>query len=66
MLFSSAGGRPRFARAHHAPWPLHRARVLAVDDQLLAAAGLPPPRGEPLAHYSPGVAVRIGRPERYR
>ena len=66
MLFSSAGGRPRFARAHHAPWPLHQARVLAVDDQLLAAAGLPPPRGEPLAHYSPGVDVRIGRPERYR
>jgi len=64
MLFSSAGGRPFFARAHHEPWPLHRARVLAVDDQLVAAAGLPPPRREPLAHYSPGVDVRIGRPER--
>jgi len=65
MLFSSAGGRPRFARAQHEPWPLYRARVLAVDDQLVTAAGLPPPRGEPLAHYSPGVDVRIGRPERY-
>ena len=30
------------------------------------AAGLPAPRGEPLVHYSPGVDVRIGRPERYR
>jgi uncharacterized protein len=65
MLFSSAGRRRRFARAEHAPWPLHRARVLAVDDQLVAAAGLPPPGGEPLAHYSPGVDVRIGRPEAY-
>jgi uncharacterized protein YqjF (DUF2071 family) len=66
ILFSSAGRRRRFARAQHEPWPLHRARVLAVDDQLVAAAGLPPPRGEPLAHYSPGVDVRIGRPERYQ
>ena len=66
LLFSSAGGgRRRFAHAQHEPWPLHRARVLAVGDELVAAAGLPPPRGEPLAHYSPGVDVRIGRPERY-
>jgi uncharacterized protein YqjF (DUF2071 family) len=40
--------------------------VLAVDDQLVTAAGLPPPQGEPLAHYSPVVDVRIGHPERYR
>ncbi len=66
VLFSAAGGRRRFARACHEPWPLHRARVLAADDQLVTAAGLPPPQGEPLAHYSPGVDVRIGRPERYR
>jgi uncharacterized protein len=66
VLFSGAGGRHRLARAEHQPWPLHRARVLAADDQLVAAAGLPPPEGEPLAHYSPGVDVRIGRPERYR
>jgi uncharacterized protein len=66
VLFSAADGRRRFARAQHEPWPLHRARALAVADQLVAAAGLPPPRGEPLAHYSPGVDVRIGRPERYR
>ena len=28
------------------------------------AAGLPAPEGEPLVHYSPGVDVAIGRPER--
>jgi uncharacterized protein YqjF (DUF2071 family) len=66
MLFSAAGARHRFARACHEPWPLHHARVIAVDDHLVAAAGLPPPRGEPLAHYSPGVDVRIGWPEKYR
>jgi len=66
ILFSVAGTRHRFARACHQPWPLHRADVTQVDDRLIMAAGLPPPRGAPLAHYSPGVDVRIGRPESYR
>ena len=65
MLFSVAGRRYyRFARAWHEPWPLHRAEPLAVDDHLIAAAGLPQPAGPPLVHYSPGVDVRIGRPQR--
>ncbi len=66
VLFSVLAGRQFFARAEHPPWPLHRAEALTVDDGLIAAAGLPGPRGEPLVHYSPGVDVRIGRPERYR
>jgi hypothetical protein len=63
MLFSVTGGRSVSARACHQPWPLHRARALAVDDHLLTAAGLPSPEGEPLVLYSPGVDVVIGRPE---
>lgn len=62
-LFSVSGSRPRLARACHAPWPLHHARARLVDDQLITAAGLPAPGDEPLALYSPGVDVRIGRPE---
>jgi uncharacterized protein YqjF (DUF2071 family) len=62
-LFSLADGRPVSARAYHQPWPLHRARAVTVDDQLLTTAGLPAPAGEPLVHYSPGVDVAIGRPE---
>jgi uncharacterized protein YqjF (DUF2071 family) len=65
VLFSSAGNRHRFARAFHEPWPLHRADALDVDDRLIAAAGLPQPTDPPLVHYSPGVDVKIGRPERY-
>jgi len=65
VLFSAAGARVRFARAQHRPWPLYRATVEVAADDLVAAAGLPPPGGEPLVHYSPGVDVRIGRPERY-
>ena len=66
VLFSVLAGRQFFARAEHQPWPLHRAEALTADDSLITAAGLPAPRGEPLVHYSPGVDVRIGRPERYR
>ena len=66
VLFSVLAGRPLFARAEHQPWPLHHAEALTVDDSLIAAAGLPAPEGKPLVHYSPGVDVRIGRPERYR
>jgi len=63
MLFNVTGGRPVSARACHQPWPLHRAQALVLEDHLLTAAGLPAPEGEPLAHYSPGVDVAIGRPE---
>jgi uncharacterized protein YqjF (DUF2071 family) len=66
VLFSSAGSRKRFARACHRPWPLHRAELITVDDRLITMAGLPSTQGQqPIVHYSPGVDVRIGRPERY-
>jgi uncharacterized protein YqjF (DUF2071 family) len=64
ILFSVAGQRRSLARACHQPWPLFRADAEVADDRLLAAAGLPQPAGTPLAHYSPGVDVTIGRPER--
>jgi uncharacterized protein YqjF (DUF2071 family) len=57
--------RQRFARAAHQPWPLYRAQARYVNDGLVAAAGLPAAECEPLVHYSPGVDVRIGRPESY-
>jgi uncharacterized protein YqjF (DUF2071 family) len=63
ILFSVSGDRHRLARACHQPWPLRRAEVRAIDDRLIRAAGLPSAQGEPLAHYSPGVDVTIGRPE---
>jgi uncharacterized protein len=46
----------------HQPWPLWSVRVDQLSQDLLTAAGLPAPRGEPLAHYSPGVDVRLGPP----
>jgi uncharacterized protein len=64
ILFSVSGTRYRLARARHEPWPLHRAQAVQVDDRLVTASGLPAPQGPPLVHYSPGVNVAIGRPER--
>jgi uncharacterized protein YqjF (DUF2071 family) len=63
-LFSVAGSRQRYAIAEHQPWPLQRARVIDVHDELITAAGLPSPVGPPLAHFSPGVEVKIGWPQK--
>jgi uncharacterized protein len=59
-LFTVVAGRLAAAEAEHPPWPLHHAEVLSLDQDLLASAGLPAPVGDPLAHGSPGVPVRIG------
>ena len=46
--------------ASHEPWPLHRARLVHLDQDVIQATGLSAPVGEPLVHWSPGVEVRIG------
>lgn len=61
---SRLGGGLSYAEAHHRPWPLHRATVRDLDESVIAASGLAAPAGEPLVHYSPGVDVRIGLPQR--
>lgn len=59
-LFTVIAGRLAAAEAEHDDWPLHHAAVGRLDQDLLQRAGLPAPPGEPLAHASPGVPVRIG------
>ena len=59
-LFTVVGGTLVAAEAEHRPWPLHHATVLSLDQNLLTAAGLPATVGQPLAHASPGVRVRVG------
>jgi uncharacterized protein YqjF (DUF2071 family) len=61
-LFSAPRSGLHDARAFHDPWPLYRARLVDLHDELVPAAGLPRPEGEPLLHYSPSVEVRIGWP----
>ncbi|MEV7969235.1 DUF2071 domain-containing protein [Sphaerisporangium sp. NPDC088356] len=58
-------GRPMYLPNTHPRWPLHRAELIACDENLVAAAGLPSPAGEPASVlYSPGVPVRFGLPAR--
>jgi uncharacterized protein len=59
-LYSTVRRRLVCAGAAHGPWPLFSGSVVSLDESVLAAAGLPGPRGEPLVHTSPGVSVRIG------
>jgi uncharacterized protein YqjF (DUF2071 family) len=65
-LFSAPRSGLRHARAYHEPWPLQRGRVLHLHDELVPAAGLPEPEGEPLVHHARSVEVRIGWPARLR
>jgi uncharacterized protein YqjF (DUF2071 family) len=60
-LYSVARGSLLSMPAEHGPWPLHQASMLGLRDRLVEAAGLPPPAGDPLVHYSPGVDVRVGK-----
>lgn len=45
----------------HEPWRLSRAKVLHLDDGLVAATGLAAPEEAPLVHYCGGMEARIGR-----
>jgi|SRR6266705_1685352 len=60
-LFTVVAGRLAQAEAEHPPWPLARARLVRLDQDLVEAAGLPRPERTPLVHHSPGVEVRVGR-----
>ena len=59
------GGGLRYLPNQHPPWPLHRAALLRLEENLVTAAGLPQPAGGPVSIlYSPGVPVRLGLPQR--
>ena len=64
LLHVERWGKLWTVQVHHTPYPVQRARVLALDDELIAADGLPEPDGlPPLVHYSPGVDVEIFLPK---
>jgi uncharacterized protein YqjF (DUF2071 family) len=57
------GGRTLYLPNEHPRWPLHRATLLHLEEDLIHAAALPAPRSGPVSVlYSPGVAVRMGVP----
>lgn len=65
-LGTTFGRRLMWAKVSHSPWSIYAAEVLDCTESLVAATGLRPPSGEPVARWSPGVEVRIGRPRSIR
>ena len=65
-LGTTFGRRLMWAMTSHPPWPIYAAEVLECTESLVEAAGLGPPRGEPITRWSPGVEVRIGVPRAIR
>lgn len=59
-LHVERGGRLMRGQVHHTAYPVQRATLLGLNDELIAAAGLPQPVGPPpLVHYVRGVDVEI-------
>jgi uncharacterized protein YqjF (DUF2071 family) len=63
LHFALAGRTVHMPNAHPR-WPLHRAELVACEEDLVAAAGLPSvtDRAPDSVLFSPGVRVRFGRP----
>ncbi len=56
-------GRTIYLPNEHPRWEIHHAEVLALEENLVAAAGLPAPAGAPVSVlYAPGVPARAGLP----
>ncbi|GAA3695199.1 DUF2071 domain-containing protein [Microlunatus aurantiacus] len=63
-LHTAIGRRTVHLPNAHPTWPLWTADLLELDDQLVAAGGLPAPVGPPVSvRYSPGVPVTFGSPD---
>jgi uncharacterized protein YqjF (DUF2071 family) len=65
-LYSRVLGRLVSVEVEHPPWPLRRAELLGLRQDVVQAAGLPAPTGPPVLHASDGVKIRIGFPRLVR
>ena len=60
ILYADLGARGlRIGRVHHQPYPLQRAELLELEQNLLAACSLPASSGAPHVLFSPGVDVEV-------
>jgi uncharacterized protein YqjF (DUF2071 family) len=61
-LHTRLAGATRYLTNEHDPWPLHQAEVIALDDELVAAAGFEglTARAPDSVIWSPGVRAAFG------
>lgn len=60
-LLTRRGRRLLYGPVHHQRWPLHHVTEHRLDQDLVEAAGLPSPSGEPRTACCPGVDVEVAR-----
>ncbi len=60
-LYTVAAGQIASADIEHEPWPLRRAEVLQLEQNLFEKSGVPQPAGQPVVHFAPHLDVRVGR-----
>jgi uncharacterized protein YqjF (DUF2071 family) len=63
MKLPPRGIRLLATQVDHPPWPVRRAGIVELREDLLAAAGVEVLERDPLVHFSSGVDVRFGRRE---
>jgi uncharacterized protein YqjF (DUF2071 family) len=59
VLYAAKGDRLYRGRVHHSPYPAQDATVEGLTEDLIQAAGLVRPAGDPLVHYAAGVDVDV-------
>ncbi|WP_354154223.1 MULTISPECIES: DUF2071 domain-containing protein [unclassified Arthrobacter] len=61
-LHTTIGRRTLYVPNTHAAWPLHRAEVTRLNDELISAAGINVSGPPDSVLFSPGVRTQFGRP----
>jgi uncharacterized protein YqjF (DUF2071 family) len=59
ILYAQKETKLYLGRVHHEPYPVQGARLLAMEESLLNAAGIDRPSTPPLVHYAEEVRVRV-------
>jgi uncharacterized protein len=59
LLYAKAGNRLYRGQVHHSPYHLRSVRLDEMQEDMLDAAGLVRPPGDPIVHYSLGVNVDV-------
>jgi uncharacterized protein YqjF (DUF2071 family) len=59
FLYATHRGRLHRGQVHHTPYPLQAAEVTALDETMLAAAGIARPDETPLGHFARRVQVEV-------
>ncbi len=58
--YGVAVGGLRYTPVEHPLWPLHRCELVALDETVTAACGVPGPEEEVIVQYAPAIDATLG------